>query len=74
MKLRYEGEYLEGEIYGKGKEYTYNGELKYEGEFLHGKRNGNGKEYYKFEIENKISCFQKKYFNELRNRNETEYY
>ena len=44
-KLVYEGEYLNGERNGKGKEYNYNGELIYEGEYLKGKRNGKGREY-----------------------------
>ena len=35
--LRYEGEYLNGERNGKGKEY-YNGKLKFEGEYLNGER------------------------------------
>ena len=44
--LLFEGEFLNGEKNGKGKEY-YNtlGELKFEGEYLNGKRNGKGKEY-----------------------------
>ena len=41
----YEGEYLNGERNGKGKEYKLH-KLIYEGEFLKGKRNGKGKEYY----------------------------
>ena len=41
----YEGEYLNGERNGKGKEYK-NSTLIYEGEFLKGKRHGKGKEYY----------------------------
>ena len=40
-----EGEYLNGEITGKGKGYN-SGLVDYEGEFLNGKRNGKGKEYY----------------------------
>ena len=48
--LIFEGEYLNGERNGKGKEYyNINGinKLKYEGEYLNGKRNGKGREYYK---------------------------
>ena len=37
-KLIYEGEYLNGERNGKGKEYNNNGELIFEGEFKNGKR------------------------------------
>ena len=43
-KLIYEGEYLNGERNGKGKEY-FRGKLIFEGEYLNGKRNGKGKEY-----------------------------
>ena len=39
----YEGEYLNGERHGKGKEYYENGRIKFEGEYLNGKRwNGIG--------------------------------
>ena len=41
----FEGEYLNGERNGKGKEYSYDGKLKFEGEYLNGKRHGKGKEY-----------------------------
>ena len=43
--LIYEGEYLNGERNGKGKEYDGLGELEFEGEYLNGKRNGKGKVY-----------------------------
>ena len=46
--LIFEGEYLNGERNGKGKEYVYNdhnNRLIFEGEYLNGKRNGKGKEY-----------------------------
>ena len=44
--LVFEGEYLNGERNGKGKEYhIINGNLVFEGEYLNGKRNGKGKEY-----------------------------
>ena len=39
--LIYEGEFLDGERSGKGKEYR-DDYVKYEGEFLHGKRHGKG--------------------------------
>ena len=36
----FEGEYLNGKRYGKGKEYDfYNGGLIFEGEYINGKRN-----------------------------------
>ena len=38
MKIIYEGEYLNGEKNGKGKEYYDNGDLKSEGEYLNGKK------------------------------------
>ena len=44
--LIYEGEYINGERNGYGKEYdSYNGNLIYVGEYLNGKKNGYGKEY-----------------------------
>ena len=43
--LIYEGEFLNGERNGKGKELGLN-TLKFEGKYLNGKRNGKGKEYY----------------------------
>ena len=45
--LKFEGEYLNGERNGKGKEYDYTFEqIKFEGEYKNGKRNGKGKEYF----------------------------
>ena len=44
-RLKFEGEYLNGERNGKGKEYDTNGKLIFEGEFLNGKKwNGNGRQ------------------------------
>ena len=43
-ELLYEGEYLNGERSGKGKDYC-NGWNYFEGEYLNGQRNGKGKEY-----------------------------
>ena len=37
-QLIFEGEYLNGERNGIGKEYYYDGELKFEGEYLNGKK------------------------------------
>ena len=43
-QLRLEGEYLNGERNGKGKEY-YDGKLIFEGKYLNGEKwNGKGKE------------------------------
>ena len=44
--LLFEGEYLNNERNGKGKEYYENGKLKFEGEYINGLRNGKGVEYY----------------------------
>ena len=44
QNLVFEGEYLNGEINGKGKEYHLN-DIIFEGEYFKGKKNGNGKEY-----------------------------
>ena len=44
--LKYEGEYLNGQRHGKGKEYNKYGDLIYEGDYLNGKKHGQGKEYY----------------------------
>ena len=43
--LLFEGEYLNGQRNGKGKEY-FKGRIIFEGEYLNGKRNGKGKEYW----------------------------
>ena len=49
----FEGEFLNEEKNGKGKEYnSFNDELIFEGEYLNGKRNGKGKKYdYKGKLE-----------------------
>ena len=52
------GEYLNGLLNGKGKEYRYTHELLYEGEYKNGKRNYGGKEYY---YNNKKLKFEGKY-------------
>ena len=44
-KLKYEGDYLEGEKTGYGKIYNKEGILIYEGELLNGKKRGKGKSY-----------------------------
>ncbi len=43
--LKFEGELLNGEKSGKGRDYDINGDLEYDGEFLNDLRNGKGKEY-----------------------------
>jgi len=67
-KLIFEGEYLNGERNGKGKEY-YNGEIAFEGEYLNGKRNGNGKEYYYDKL-----IFEDEYLNGEKNGKGKEFY
>ena len=44
-KLKYEGEFLNGKINWKGKEYCGNSELKFEDEYLNGDKHEKGKEY-----------------------------
>ena len=69
-KLTFEGEYLNGEKNGKGKEYDYNGNyVIFEGEYLNGKRNGKGKEY-KFGDE---LTFEGEYLNGQRHGKAKEY-
>ena len=36
-EIEFEGEYINGERNGKGKEFNYNGKLKFEGEYKNGK-------------------------------------
>ena len=68
-KLLYEGEYLNGEKNGKGKEYEYDC-LVYEGEYLNGKRNGKGKEY---NLDGSLS-YEGEYLNGKRNGKGKEYW
>ena len=77
-RIKYIGEYSNGEIILKGnefkegfaKEYNYNHQLIFEGDFLNGKRNGKGKEY---DTEGKIE-FEGEYLNGKRNGKGKEYY
>ena len=45
-ELKFEGDYVNGERNGMGKEYNDKGELIFEGEYLNGLKNGKGKEYH----------------------------
>ena len=65
----YEGEYLNGERNGKGKEYAYFRRLIFEGEYLNGKRNGKGKEYNYNHL-----LFEGEYLNGKRNGKGIEFY
>ena len=67
--VEFEGEYLNGELNGKIKEYYHNGKLKFEGEFVNGKRNGKGKEYnYDYNL-----LFEGKYLYDFKRKGK-EYY
>ena len=79
-KLRFKGEYINGERNGKGKEYAevfdptisnFSGRyfLSFEGEYLNGKRNGKGKQYY----DNGELLFEGEYLNGKRNGIGKEY-
>ena len=58
--LKFEGEYLNGERNGKGKEYFF-GQLIFEGEYLNGERNRKGKEYDEGQL-----IFEGEYLNDVR--------
>ena len=70
LSLEFEGEYLNGERNGKGKEYIID-ELKFEGEYSKGKRNGKGKEY---NFNDGTLIFEGEYLNGIRNGKGKEYY
>ena len=61
--LLFEGEFLNGERNGKGKEYYNHGNLIFEGEYLNGLKNGKGKEYY----DNGNLIFEGEYLNGKKN-------
>ena len=61
-KLVFEGDYLNGKINGKEKEYDSKNNLGFKGEYLDGKRNGKGKEYYEGKL-----IFEGEYKNEEKN-------
>jgi len=68
--LLFEGEYLNGELFGKVKEYI-NNKLIFEGDFLNGKKNGKGKEYDSY---NDYLIFEGEYLNGQKNGKGKEYY
>ena len=72
-KIKFEGEYENGERNGKGKEYEkYNGKtLIFKGEYKDGQRNGKGKEY-RSQISYKY--FKGEYLNGLKNGKGKKYY
>ena len=70
-ELIFEGEYLNGERNGKGKEYYYDDKLLFEGEYFYGKRNGKGKLYY---YDSDKLIFEGEYLNGERNGKGKEYY
>ena len=65
----YEGEYLNGEKNGKGKEYDDDGNLIFEGEYLNGERNGKVKKY---DYDGNLR-FEGEYLNRKRNGKGKEY-
>ncbi len=65
----FEGEYINGALNGKGKEYV-DYKLFYDGEYLNGIKNGKGKEYnryYKYNPYN-ILLFEGEYLDGIRNK------
>ena len=75
--IKFEGEYSNGEINGKGKEYYSEGELKFEGEYLNGKK-WNGIFYNKYSNKRFIlkngQGFIKEYYENGRLKFEGEYF
>ena len=69
--LIFEGEYLNGLINGKVKEY-WNGKLLFEGEYLNGLRHGKGKEYDYDDYDGQL-IFEGEYLNGLKNGKGKEY-
>ena len=68
-ELLFEGEFIDGEKNGKGKEYKYSSFLIFEGEYKNDKRNGKGKEY---SDDGKL-IFEGEYLNGKRNGKGKEY-
>ena len=69
--ILFEGEYINGERNGKGKEYNdYNYKLRFEGEYINGLKNGKGKEYDRYNGKLK---FEGEYLNGERNGKGKEY-
>ena len=67
----FEGEYLNGQRNGKGKELDGFNTVKFEGEYKNGKRNGKGKEY---NNSKNFVDFEGEYINGKRNGKGAEYY
>ena len=67
--MLFDGNYLNGEKNGNGKEYNNKGELIYEGNYLENKKNGEGKVY----KEGKL-VFKGEYLNGQKNGKGKEYY
>ena len=68
-QLKFEAEYLNGEINGKGKEYYKSDNVRFNCEYLNGKKNGKGKEY---DYYNRL-VFEGEYKNDRRNGIGKEY-
>ena len=71
-KIRFKGNYINGERNGNGKEYEkFNGKkLLFEGEYKDGQRNGKGKEYYN----NAFIKYEGEYLKGLKNGKGKEYF
>ena len=68
-ELKFEGDYVNGERNGMGKEYNDKGELIFEGEYLNGLKNGKGKEYH----DNGELCYEGDYIKGLKYGKGKEY-
>ena len=72
-KIKYEGEFLDGKMHGKGREYDYykSVTLIFEGEYINGQKwNGKGQEY---DYDNKL-ILEREYLNGKKNGKAREYY
>ena len=69
-ELKFEGTYLNGELYGKAKEYNEYGELIFEGTYLNGKLNGKAKKFDKYNGE---IIYESEYLNGEKNGKGKEY-
>ena len=61
-KLKYKGEFKNGQRNGKGEEFNEQEKFIFSGEYLNGKRNGEGKEY-KYKKDNFTISFSGRYLN-----------
>ena len=64
-KIKFEGEYFNGERNGKGKEYNYDENFIYEGEYSNRDKNGKNKEY---NLDKNLLIFEGEYLNGQRKK------